>query len=100
MTPADLEAALARLGWKKRHFAIFAGYTYRAVKYWLRGERRIPVIIERMLRDQELRIRDAIHTELGRGTNIYPVRIARALKLPEHCIEAIAEVMVEEGVLQ
>jgi len=42
MTPADLRAALARLGLSQSEAARYCGVDPRSMRRWLRGDRRIP----------------------------------------------------------
>ena len=49
MTPAQLRARLAALGWTQRHLAKMLGVTERTVSRWLAGSTPVPLHCQRYL---------------------------------------------------
>lgn len=59
MTPAELDAALERIGWTAKHLARITGYPYHTVNNWRRGGVTIPLRVSGWL-TQCLEWRDAM----------------------------------------
>lgn len=59
MSPADLRAALARLGWTQKRLAEECGKKLRAAQGWCAGTTPVPALVARLVRGELAKLSEA-----------------------------------------